>query len=123
MVVGRRSCAPLRPSSVFVHEAPESPAFRQLKQLVHHLGEELAGFRRRALAAEARVRVLETALQQGGDAASLERLRVLEEENIDLKARLAYAAERTRQLLARVHFLRQQQGRALPGSATGGGRT
>lgn len=108
---------------MFVHEAPESPAFRQLKQLVHHLGEELAGFRRRALAAEARVRVLETALQQGGDAASLERLRVLEEENIDLKARLAYAAERTRQLLARVHFLRQQQGRALPGSATGGGRT
>ncbi|ODT04758.1 MAG: hypothetical protein ABS52_04040 [Gemmatimonadetes bacterium SCN 70-22] len=105
-----------------VHEAPESPAFRQLEQLVHHLGEELAGFRRRALAAEARVRTLEVALQQGGDAPSLERLRALELENADLRARVVYATERTRQLLARVHFLRQQQGRALPGTTTGSGR-
>ncbi len=122
MAVARRSCAPLRPSSVSVHEAPESPAFRQLEQLVHHLGEELAGFRRRALAAEARVRVLETAMQQGGDSASLERLRILEDENADLRARVVYATERTRQLLARVHFLRQQQGRAIPGATSGGTR-
>ncbi len=105
-----------------MHEAPESPAFRQLEQLVHHLGEELAGFRRRALAAEARVRVLETAMQQGGDSASLERLRILEDENADLRARVVYATERTRQLLARVHFLRQQQGRAIPGATSGGTR-
>jgi len=100
-------------------ELPETAAFRQLDQLVRHLGEELAGFRRRALAAEARVRVLETAMQQGGDAASLERLRILEDENADLRARVIFATERTRQLLARVHFLRQQQGRPVPSPATG----
>jgi hypothetical protein len=100
-------------------ELPETAAFRQLDQLVRHLGEELAGFRRRALAAEARVRVLETAMQQGGDAASLERLRILEDENTDLRARVVFATERTRQLLARVHFLRQQQGRPVPPPTTG----
>lgn len=105
-----------------MHEVPESPAFRQLEQLVHHLGEELAGFRRRALAAEARVRTLEVALQQGGDAPSLERLRALEVENADLNARIAFSTERTRQLLARVHFLRQQQARTLPGTSAGSGR-
>lgn len=97
-------------------ELPESAAFRQLHQLVHFLGEELAGFRRRALAAESRVRDLEMAIEQGGDSASLERVRILEEENGDLRARVAFASERTRQLLARVHFLRQQQGRPLPGA-------
>ena len=95
-------------------EVPESVAFRQLEQLVRNLGEELASFRRRAQVAEARVRVLESAVQQGGDAASLERLRALEAENADLKSRVSYATDRTRQLLARVHFLRQQQGRPVP---------
>ncbi|HEX4931899.1 MAG TPA: hypothetical protein VFV33_01895 [Gemmatimonadaceae bacterium] len=102
-------------------ELPDSASFRQLEQLVRHLGEELAGFRRRALAAEARVRVLEAAVEHGGDSASLERLRTLEQENADLKARVVYATERTRQLLARVHFLRQQQGRPIPGAPSGGG--
>ncbi len=102
-------------------ERPELSAFAQLEQLVHHLGEELAGFRRRALAAESRVRVLETAVTQGGDSASLERLRTLEGENAELRARLAFATERTRQLLARVHFLRQQQGRPPAGPAASGG--
>ncbi len=98
-------------------DQPESAAFRQLDQLVRNLGEELAGFRRRALAAEARVRVLETAVQEGGDAPSLERLRTLEGENADLRARVAFATERTQQLLSRVHFLRQQQGRPVPPAA------
>jgi cobalamin-dependent methionine synthase I len=107
---------------VSAHEPPDSASFQQLEQLVRHLGEELTGFRRRALAAEARVRVLESALASGGDAASLERLRTLEAENADLNARVVYATERTRQLLARVHFLRQQQSRPLspavaPGAA------
>ncbi len=103
------------------HELPESAAFRQLEQMVRHLGEELAGFRRRALAAESRVRSLEAAVQHGGDSASLERLKTLEEENADLKARVVFATERTRQLLARVHFLRQQQGRPIPGAPASSG--
>ncbi len=98
-------------------ELPESAAFRQLEQLVRHLGEELTSFRRRALSAESRVRVLETAMEHGGDSASLERLRTLETENSDLRARVVFATERTRQLLARVHFFRQQQSRPIPAAA------
>lgn len=97
-------------------EVPESVAFRQLELLVRHLGEELTSFRRRALSAESRVRVLETAMQDGGDSASLERLRTLEVENAELRSRVGYATERTRQLLSRVHFLRQQQIRPIPGA-------
>jgi hypothetical protein len=106
-------------------EVPESVAFRQLELLVRHLGEELAQFRRRAQVAELRVRALEDAVQNGGDSASLERLRTVEVENADLRARVSYATERTRQLVARVHFLRQQQGRPVAPNATGGsgGRT
>lgn len=46
--------------------ASSSP-FHELERLVRHLGDELAGFRRRALQAEARVRELEEALAQRGD--------------------------------------------------------
>lgn len=63
------------------------------------------------------MRVLETAMEHGGDSASLERLRTLETENADLRARVVFAAERTRQLLARVHFFRQQQSRPIPAAA------
>jgi hypothetical protein len=85
--------------------APDVLAFRELDGLVRHLGEELAGFRRRALQAEARVRQLEEA---GGVAASLDRLATLERENADLRVRLEGAADRTQALLDRVRFLRQQ---------------
>lgn len=95
-------------------EPLESASFSQLEHLVRHLGEELAGFRRRAHAAETRVRTLESALELGGNVPSIERLRALEVENVELHARLAFATERTRQLLARVKFLRQQQERPLP---------
>jgi uncharacterized protein involved in exopolysaccharide biosynthesis len=103
--------------------APESQAFRQLEQLVRHLGEELATFRKRAQAAEARARTLEVAVGQGSDEATLARLTRLEAENADLRARLGHAAQRTRQLAARVKFIRQQNGRAIgsPGGSTSGG--
>jgi hypothetical protein len=41
--------------------APEFASFHELEQLVHSLGEELAGFRKRALTAEARLKALEVA--------------------------------------------------------------
>ena len=82
---------------------PEMRAFRELEQLVHHLGDELASFRRRALAAEARVKELETALPEGGvDSVKLR------SENEHLRKRLDGATERTRQLLDRMRFVRQQ---------------
>jgi cell division septum initiation protein DivIVA len=100
--------------------APELPALRQLEQLVHNLGEELAAFRKRAHAAEQRVRALEAAATQPVAPVSPESVRVLERENAQLRARLAHATERTNQLLSRVRFLRQQNGRpAGSGQAAG----
>jgi hypothetical protein len=72
------------------HDRPEPPAIRQLEQLVKALGDELASFRRRAQVSEGRVRVLEAALADGADGASLERLRQLEKENEDLRARVGF---------------------------------
>ena len=93
--------------------------------------EELASFRRRAIQSEGRVRELEHALAAAeeraaggsGDAevprrastlddgatADAGRLASLEEENARLRQRLDGATERTRQLLDRMRFLRQQQ--------------
>lgn len=82
-------------------------AFTELSDLVGHLGDELAAFRRRALHAEARVRQLEAA--GGADLfASQARLEELERENEELRGRVAVASERTEQMLERVRFLRQQ---------------
>lgn len=95
--------------------------------------EELASFRRRAIQAEGRIRELEHALaaaeqRAAGSAGANEeprprraagkadeagadagRVATLEEENARLRQRLEGATERTRQLLDRMRFLRQQQ--------------
>ena len=89
----------------------ETIAFRELETLVRHLADELAGFRRRALVAEGRVRELE-----GSDSQPVveqqrqlsDRCTQLEHENAALKSRLEAATARTKQLLDRVHFIRQQ---------------
>lgn len=47
---------------VSVHVRPEAAVFRELDTLVRNLSDQLAGFRRRALAAEARSRELEQIL-------------------------------------------------------------
>lgn len=81
-------------------------AFAGLEKLVNHLGDELASFRRRALQAEARVKALEGS--PGATRASPERIEKLERENAGLRLRLEKARGRTRQMLDRVRFLRQQ---------------
>jgi len=86
---------------------PELRAFDELSQLVRHLGDELAAFRRRALQAEARLRAYE-GVGGSGPTADPERVAQLERENAELRARLDGATERTRQMLERVRFLRQQ---------------
>ena len=91
--------------------APEFAAFHELEQLVHSLGEELAGFRKRALTAENRLKALEAA-NGPGDLFSHERLAAVEHENTELKRRLAEATERTNQVVAQLRFLRQQHERA-----------
>jgi hypothetical protein len=92
-------------------ERPEALAFRELEQLVRHLGDELAGFRRRALLAESRVRDLESEGAQPEVRQQRElgdRMNQLEHENAILRSRLEAATERTRAMLERVRFIRQQ---------------
>jgi hypothetical protein len=85
---------------------PEIAAFAELEQLVKHLGDELAAFRRRALQAEARVKTLESTGVKG--VVSPERVQHLEKENAGLTSRLDAARARTQQMIDRVRFLRQQ---------------
>lgn len=85
---------------------PETAAFTELEQLVKHLGDELAAFRRRALQAEARLKGLETTGSKG--IVTPERVQYLERENAGLNTRLEAARARTQQMIDRVRFLRQQ---------------
>lgn len=88
-------------------EPADVQAFRELETLVRNLGEELAGFRKRAQAAESRLQAIATR-GGGGDGMAEERVALLEAENARLRARLAEASERTGKVLDRVRFLRQQ---------------
>lgn len=93
------------------NEPPELRAYRELEGLVRHLGEELAVFRRRALAAEAQLKdgAPVTAKQGASKSAALgEHLADLETENHALRTRVERAEDRVRQLMDRVRFLRQQ---------------
>ena len=85
---------------------PEIAAFAELEQLVKHLADELASFRRRALQAEARLKSLESSGVKG--VVSPERVQFLERENAGLSSRLEAARTRTQQMIDRVRFLRQQ---------------
>lgn len=88
-------------------EQAELQAVRELSVLVHHLTEELATFRRRAIQAEARLRAFET--EQGqSNGVSAARLKDLEDENAILKQRLERAAGLAQHGLRRLRFLRQQ---------------
>ena len=82
---------------------PEVAAFQDLAQLVRHLEDELASFRRRALSADARVKELESSV--GAEPSDVS---ALKSENAQLKERVDAASARTRQLLERVRFVRQQ---------------
>jgi|SRR5690348_14946913 len=87
---------------------PEVHAFGELSDLVRHLGEELAIVRTRARAAEERLREIDSASDDPDPPHVRERLRALERENASLRNRLELATTRTRSVLDRVQFLRQQ---------------
>ena len=86
---------------------PDAKAFKELEALVRNLGEELSTFRKRAQAAELRLKGIATK-GGGGDVHAEERVAQLESENAKLRQRLDAAASRTRKMLDRVRFLRQQ---------------
>jgi IS1 family transposase len=104
-------------NSVSDHELPDAQAIRQLEQLVKHLGEELAAFRRRAFHAEGKLRTYESSTSTG-DLFAEQRAARLERENGELRSRLAYATERTRGVLEQVRFLRQQATRPVSNSGS-----
>jgi predicted nucleic acid-binding Zn-ribbon protein len=94
-------------------EPSEVAAFEELEKLVRSLGEELAGFRRRALMAEAQLKETDAGGKDGPVQPKLaERIARLERQNKSLRAKLDAVRSRTKTMLDRVHFLRQQaQGR------------
>ena len=90
-----------------MHERVDVEAFQELELLVRNLGEELAAFRKRAQAAEARLQAIATR-GGGGDGRAEERVAQLEAENARLQARLSEASARTGKVMERIRFLRQQ---------------
>ena len=90
------------------HARPDVEAFQELENLVRTLGEQLAGYRSRALAAEERLRHIDSTADHPDPPHVRERIRALEKENATLRGRLDAATARTRSVLERVHFLRQQ---------------
>jgi hypothetical protein len=90
------------------HGRPDVEAVRELERLLRTLGEQLASYRSRALAAEERLRHIDSTADHPEPPRVRERTRALEQENASLRGRLDAAALRTRSVLDRVHFLRQQ---------------
>ncbi len=111
---------------------PDLAAFRELEQLIRALGDEMAAWRRRAHEAEASLKASNARLAreapepataaraaasagvagrgatQPADGSSGQLVAALQRENQDLRLRLDAARQRTKQLLDRVRFLRQQ---------------
>jgi len=97
------------------NDPPEQRAFAELESLVHHLADELASFRRRALVAESRLKDIDDHRERGVSSVDLAaRVAQLERDNEGLQNRVESATLRVKQMLDRVKFLRQQ--------AQGGGK-
>jgi FtsZ-binding cell division protein ZapB len=94
----------------YVYERPDTRALEELEQLIRHVAEELAGWRRRCLKAEAELQALRA---RGGTLATPElssatqRLVELETENQALRRRVDAARERVKALAGRLSFLEQ----------------
>jgi hypothetical protein len=92
------------------YERPDTRALADLGELLQHVGEELAAWRRRSLKAEAD---LQEARTKGGVLAGPEllqarqRLLALETEKQGLQLRVEAARDRLRMLASRLSFLEQ----------------
>ncbi len=87
-------------------ETPDLEALHELERILRSLEDELASWRRRALASEGRL----GELTHSGSAEGLSRSKQLEDENRELERRLETAKLRVADLLDRLHFLEQQRG-------------
>ncbi|MFI5235659.1 MAG: hypothetical protein ACHQXA_08115 [Gemmatimonadales bacterium] len=90
------------------YERPDFAALDDVERLLHHVGDELATWRRRSLRAEQELAELKG---KGGMLAGPELTQVrqrvadLEGENQALRTRLEAATERVRSLIQRLGFL------------------
>ena len=97
----------------YTYERPDQKSMADLEQLLHHLAEELAGWRRRTLKAEAELQEMRA---NGGVLAGPEltqsrhRVIELEMENQALRQRIDGAKERLKTLAGRLTFLEQHGG-------------
>jgi FtsZ-binding cell division protein ZapB len=95
------------------YERPDQKALTELERVVHHLAEELAGWRRRTLKAEGE---LQQARANGtvlaGPELNQARQRVveLETENQALRQRIDAAKDRLQVIAGRLSFLEQPGG-------------
>lgn len=87
---------------------PDLEALDELEQLIRSLADEMASWRRRAHEAEARLRTVDERTAQTAAGKPSPEMAALTRENQELKQRLDGAKQRTRQLLDRLRFLRQQ---------------
>ncbi len=94
----------------YTYERPDLRALDDLEQLLQHLTEEVAGWRRRTLKAEAELQELRTL---GGKGAgpdlkqARQRIAELESENAMLRQRVDGARVRVKSLAGRLSFLEQ----------------
>ena len=97
----------------YPYERPDQKALNELEQVVRHLAEELAGWRRRTQKAEGE---LQQARANGGVLAgpelsqARERIVELETENQALQQRIEAAKDRLQTLAGRLTFLEQHGG-------------
>jgi FtsZ-binding cell division protein ZapB len=97
----------------YTYERPDQKALADLERVVQNLADELAGWRRRTLKAEAE---LQEARANGGVLAgpeltqSRQRVVELETENQALRQRIDAAKERLQALAGRLTFLEQHGG-------------
>ncbi len=87
---------------------PDFAAIDELESLLRHVGDELAGWRRRCLRAEQELAAFKEkggVMQSPDTVLGRQRLAELEQENLALRARLDGASERVQMLVARLAFL------------------
>lgn len=87
---------------------PDVAAFEELQFLIHQVGEELSGFRKRAQQAEQRLKTIATGAPNASPLGAEERVAQLEAETARLRQRLADAESQVARMLDQVRFVRQQ---------------
>ena len=97
---------------MYTYERPDFRALDELEQLLRHVGEELATWRRRSLKAEAELQEYKTkGSGPAGPELVLSRQRIieLEMENQQLRQRIEAARERVATIESRITFLAQDR--------------